>query len=287
MGISWPFSPRSGEGDVEEIRDFLITHAQDGILPWAVEVQAVKEFSLSFREVEMAALAAEIVPARYLRNRNTLSLEDQMLLLKSHVAIIGCGGLGGYAIEMLARLGIGKMTVIDPDTFEEHNLNRQILCTINVLGMPKVEVALARIREINPAVEVITLRAAFSKDQGPGMLKGVQVVVDGLDSIPTRIHLAQVCNAMGIHLIHGSIGGWYGQITTQMPGQHTVQEIFHDYSGEDGIEKILGNPSFSPALIASLQAAEACKVLLGTGHCLTRRMLFFNMLDMEMETLEL
>lgn len=287
MGISWPSSHRSGEGDVEEIRDFLITYAQDGMLPWAVEVQAVKEFSLSFREIEMAALAAKIVPARYLRNRNTLSLEDQMSLLKSHVAIIGCGGLGGYTIEMLARLGIGKMTVIDPDTFEEHNLNRQILCTINVLGMPKVEVAQARIREINPAVEVITLRAAFSKDQGPGMLQGVQVVVDGLDSILARIHLAQVCDAMGIPLIHGSIGGWYGQITTQMPGQHTVQEIFHDYSGEDGIEKTLGNPSFSPALIASLQAAEACKVLLGMGHCLTRRMLFFNMLDMEMETLDL
>jgi len=282
-----PSSPRSGEGDVEKIGDFLITHAQGGMLPWAVEVQAAEEFSLSCREVELAALAAEIVPARYQRNQNTLSLADQATLLKSHVAVIGCGGLGGYAIEELARLGIGKMTVIDPDTFEEHNLNRQILCTINVLGMPKVDVAQARIRVINPAVEVIPVREAFSKEQGSEMLRGVQVAVDGLDSIPTRIQLAEVCDAMGIPLVYGSVGGWYGQITTQMPGQHSVQAIYQDYSGEDGIEKTLGNPSFSPALIASLQAAEACKVLLGTGHCLARRMLFFNMLDMEMETLVL
>jgi hypothetical protein len=72
-----------------------------------------------------------------------------------------------------------------------------------------------------------------------------------------------------------------------MPGEHTIREIYQDYSGEEGIEKDLGNPAFSPALIASLQAAEVCKVLLGMGKCLTRRMLFFNILDMDMETLKL
>ena len=287
MGTPWPSFHLSVEGDVEKIHDFLITHANGGMLTWAMELQASKDFSLSYREVELIALEAGIVPVRYQKNGTTLSSADQIVLLKSHAAVIGCGGLGGYVTEMLARLGIGKMTVIDPDTFEEHNLNRQILCTVNVLGMPKVDVASDRVREINPAVELIPVRDSFSKEQGPGMLKGVQVVVDGLDNIPSRIELAQVCDVMGIPLIHGSIGGWYGQITTQMPGRHTVQEIFHDYSGEGGIEETLGNPPFSPALIASLQAAEVCKVLLGTGHCLTRRMLFFNMLDMEIETLEL
>jgi len=287
MATPWPYSHPSGEGDVDKIHDFLITHTQDGILTWVVEEQAAQEFSLTYQEVELTALAAGIMPGRYQKNRNTLSLADQATLLKSHVAVIGCGGLGGCAIEGLARIGIGKMTVIDPDSFEEHNLNRQILCTINVFGMAKVDVALTRIREINPAVEVVPVRDAFSKEKGPEMLKGVQVVVDGLDSIPVRIQLGEVCSNTGIPIIHGSIGGWYGQVTTQMPGEHTIREIYQDYSGEEGIEKDLGNPAFSPALIASLQAAEVCKVLLGMGKCLTRRMLFFNILDMDMETLKL
>ena len=272
---------------MDKIHDFLITHTQDGILTWVVEEQAAQEFSLTYQEIELTALAAGIMPRRYQKNRNTFSLADQATLLKSHVAVIGCGGLGGCAIEGLARIGIGKMTVIDPDSFEEHNLNRQILCTINVFGMAKVDVALRRIREINPAVEVVPVRDAFSKEKGPEMLKGVQVVVDGLDSIPVRIQLGEVCSNTGIPIIHGSIGGWYGQVTTQMPGEHTIREIYQDYSGEEGIEKDLGNPAFSPALIASLQVAEVCKVLLGMGKCLSRRMLFFNILDMDMETLKL
>ncbi|HVN72771.1 MAG TPA: HesA/MoeB/ThiF family protein [Desulfomonilia bacterium] len=270
-----------------KLHDYLISRAKEGILSCSAEAEAASEFAVSFKDIEIAALEAEIVPSRYLRNRNTLSYTDQIVLLKSHVAIVGCGGLGGYIIEGLARLGIGKMTVIDPDSFEEHNLNRQILCTMDVLGKPKVEAARARIKTVNPAVEVAAIRDAFSQDNGRRMLMDVQVVLDGLDNIPVRIQLGEVCSALGIPLIHGSIGGWYGQITTQMPGQHTILEIYQNHSGDEGIEKALGNPAFSPALIASLQAAEACKVLIGTGNCLSRRMLFFNMLDMEMEILEL
>jgi molybdopterin-synthase adenylyltransferase len=111
--------------------------------------------------------------------------------------------------------------------------------------------------------------------------------VDGLDSISSRIVLGRLCNSVGIPLVHGSIGGWYGQVATQMPGMKGIKEIYQDDSGEDGIEKKLGNPSFSPALIGSLQAAEACKILLKTGNCLAGRMLFFDMLDMEMEIFRL
>jgi molybdopterin/thiamine biosynthesis adenylyltransferase len=197
------------EVEVGGIQALLSSRAKDGRLAWADEAWAAREYGMTCREVELAALAAGIVPERYLRNRETISLTDQMNLLRGHAAVIGCGGLGGYVIEELARLGVGTMTLIDPDSFEEHNLNRQILCTMDTLGLPKVEAARDRVGRINPAVEVKAVKDAFSREKGPDMLDGVQVVLDGLDSIPARLELGDVCASLHTPLVHGSVGGWY------------------------------------------------------------------------------
>ena len=81
-------------------------------------------------------------------------MADQLRLFRSRVAVIGCGGLGGYLIEQLARLGVGTLVLVDPDVFEEHNLNRQLLSSPAHLGIPKVDVARERVAAINPAVTV-------------------------------------------------------------------------------------------------------------------------------------
>jgi molybdopterin/thiamine biosynthesis adenylyltransferase len=86
---------------------------------------------------------------------------------------------------------------------------------------------------------------------------------------------------MNVPMIHGSIAGWYGQVTTQFPGDKTLQKFYGRYPLEKGIEEELGNPSFSPALVASIEAAEAVKVLLGEGTTLRGRLLSINLFDME------
>src|SRR5512145_2203557 len=151
------------------LREFLAARAEGDLLPWAAQCEAAKWFGQSLGEVEAAALGFGLLPGRYRRNRETVSTEDQLRLCRSRVAVIGCGGLGGYLIEELARLGVGTLVVVDPDVFEEHNLNRQLLSSPADLGAAKVEVARARIAAVNPAVQVVAHRAAFSGESGPAL----------------------------------------------------------------------------------------------------------------------
>ena len=131
-----------------KLEAYVKKNADDGLLTWARESEAAHRFGVSLRDVEDAALRAGILPLRYLRNRNTIGIGQQLRLLRSRVAVIGCGGLGGHVIEALARLGVGSITAVDPDVFEESNLNRQVFSSINVLGRNKAEVAAERVAEI-------------------------------------------------------------------------------------------------------------------------------------------
>jgi molybdopterin/thiamine biosynthesis adenylyltransferase len=266
-----------------DLMTFLRGWAEGDLLPWLRQKEAAGLFGLTIGEVEEAALEAGLLPARYQRNRNTISTEQQLVLFRSHVAVIGCGGLGGFIIEQLARLGVGRITAVDPDVFEEHNLNRQLLSSPETLGKPKVDAALARVREINPAVTLIPVNAAFGKDNGLEMLKGVDLAVDALDSITVRLELAEVCAQLNVPMVHGAIGGWYGHVATQFPGETTLNKIYGRSSHAKGVERGLGNPSFTPAVTASLQVSEVCKILTGQGTPLSNRQLHINLFDMEMD----
>lgn len=262
---------------------FLLAHAQRELLSWQAQLEAASRFGLTLHEVEHAVFAAGLLPARYQRNQKTLSVEQQAVLFNSKVAVIGCGGLGGYVLEELARLGVGHIVPVDFDVFEEHNLNRQILSSPANLNTPKVTAAAERIEHINPAVQVLPCNAPFGEDSAAVILNGCHACVDALDSIPVRLLLSRFCTEQGIPLIHGAICGWYGQVATQFPGEDTLETLYRSCTLEKGMEKDYGNPSFTPAVTASLQVAEVCKVLLGLGSVLRRRVLYINLLDMELE----
>ena len=266
---------------------YLKDHATGDLIPWSCQVDAARLFGLTLAETEEVILEQGLLPARYQRNRQTISTSSQRELFRSSVAVIGCGGLGGYVIEELARLGVGRIAAIDPDVFEEHNLNRQLLSTPLTLGQAKVEAAAKRVAQINPAVRLTPLRKAFGPDNGQELLRGVTVAVDALDSIPVRLALAETCTTLGIPLVHGAIGGWYGHVATQFPGEQSVQKIYGAWTEGKGVEQHLGNPSFTPAVVASLQVAEVCKIILGEGNPLRRRQLAIDLLSMEFHDISL
>jgi molybdopterin-synthase adenylyltransferase len=270
-----------------ELKDFLLSQASGDLLPWEGQMKAADAFSLTIAEIEEAALNFNLLPARYQRNRQTISIAQQLRLLKSKVAVIGCGGLGGYVLEIMARLGVGTIKAIDPDVFVEHNLNRQLFCTFSTLGHPKAEVAKRRVKEINPAVRCMAIQKMLNRSNGAELLGDMDVAVDALDNRTSRIDLAEICKELAIPLVHGAIGGWYGQMTTQKPGTDTIKKIYGGFEGDQGIEQALGNPSFTPAALAALQAAEVSKILLQEGAILYNRMLFINLLDMEMDINEI
>ena len=113
------------------------------------------------------------------------------------------------------------------------------------------------------------------------LLKGVNVAVDALDSIDARLELAGLCRELEIPLVHGSIAGWYGQVATQFPGDDTIEKIFNRCRKGTGVESELGNVSFTPAVVASIETAEVCKILLKQSGILRHCMLSVNLLDME------
>lgn len=266
---------------MEELGDFLKGRAKNGLLPRASLEEASLRFRLTEAEVELKALEEGILPERYERNRKTISVEQQLNLFRSRVAVVGCGGLGGHIIEGLARLGVGEIVAIDNDVFVENNLNRQVLCTLRYLGKLKVDAAYERVLEINPAVKLVPVSGCMTVDNCPGLLQDCNAVVDALDSIPDRLILSDVCGRLSLPLVHGAIGGWYGQVAVQYPGDDIVRRIYGNVTEAKGVEKVLGNPSFTPAVIAGIEVAEVCKVLLGVKPPGRARMLSVNLLDMD------
>ena len=224
--------------------------------------------------------------SRYERNFPTFSREDFECIQKAAVCVVGCGGLGGYIIEMLARVGISSLTLIDGDSFEASNQNRQILSTEDNLGTPKAEAAAARVRLINKNVEVTCHPAFLTAENGSILLGDADLVVDALDNIPARLLLQALCREKNIPLIHGAIGGWSAQVSTVFPGDDTLTRLFAAEKGHDS--KILGNPSFTPALTAAIQVSEALKVITGKKEALLRnKLLYIDLFSNEFFTLDI
>lgn len=273
--------------DAKKIMDFLSEQADGELISWSAQAEMIKSFNLSCFEAEAFIMQNNFLPARYQRNRTMFTIGQQNQLLHNKVAVIGCGGLGGYIIEELARLGVGGIQVVDPDVFVEHNLNRQLLSKIENLGMPKVEAAVQRIKEVNPVIRAFPKQIALSKDNGQEVLGGVDVVIDAMDNVTGRLELGEICNELEVPLVHGAIAGWYGQVLTVFPGEDYLKKVYRNNDADKGIETKLGNPSFTPAVIASIQATEACKALLGEGELLRGRKLVIDLLHMEFEEVPL
>lgn len=217
---------------------------------------------------------------RYIKNMNTLTFEENEKLKTFKVCVVGCGGLGGYIIEMLGRLGIGKLTVIDYDCFDETNLNRQLLSKVDTLGHNKALESKKRMENINPYIQVTAIQEKLTKNNGEDYLKGHDVIVDAVDSISTRLLIQTITSKLDIPMVHGAIAGWYGQVSTIFPGDDTLNCIYRNRSAK-GIERDLGNPSFSPALVASIQVSEIIKVLIKRGELLRNKLLSIDLLEHE------
>lgn len=223
---------------------------------------------------------------RYSRNKTMITDEEQQLLKDSRVCVLGCGGLGGHIIEMLTRLGVGHLTVVDGDVFDETNLNRQLLSTEVSIGLNKASVAKVRMGIVNPEVTIHPVEEFITIENGLNMLKNQDIVVDALDSIDIRLKVVDMCKELEIPYVYGAIAGWYGQVSTILPGDETMS-IINKSSRSKGEEVKLGNPSFTPALVASLQVSEVLKLITNKGEILRNSFLHINMLDHEYEVFKL
>lgn len=218
--------------------------------------------------------------ARYARNAASITVSETQSLHQKSVCIVGLGGLGGYVCELLSRVGVGTITGFDDDVITASNLNRQLFATEAGVGRRKADEAKARIAAVNSETAFTARAERVTAENAEILLAGCDAVVDCCDNIQTRLVLERAAEALGIPLIHGAIGGWYGQVGVCMPGDRLITKLYGGYTGQ-GVEQALGNPSFTPALIAAAEASETVKVLLNKGTPLRGRLLHIDLLNME------
>ena len=206
---------------------------------------------------------------RYIRNLGALTEQECAALRTKAVFVAGCGGLGGYLIEMLLRLGVGTIRAADGDVFEASNLNRQLLSSPRFLGRAKAEAAAARAAEVNPEVRFTAIPQFVTEENAAGLIRGCDAVLDALDNIRARRILAQACSQEGIPMIH-----------VVMPGDDLIDRIYPEGSSLRSKASL----SFTPPFCAALQTALCARLLAGrpleTGHLYVA-----DLLDMEMETI--
>ena len=220
-----------------------------------------------------------------------VGVDGQLRLKHASVLLIGCGGLGSPAALYLAAAGVGRLGLVDPDRVEVSNLQRQILHGESWLGKPKLESAVARLREVNPHVTLECHPVRFTPDNALALAQDYEILLDGSDNFPTRFLTNDAAFFLKKPLVYGAIHRFEGQVAVfaphlggpcyrcllpQMPPAGAVPSC-----AEAGVLGVL------PGIIGSLQAMEAIKLILGIGNIPLGKLTVYDALGSGFRTLTL
>jgi len=234
-------------------------------------------------------------PAELERYRRHLVLpevgfEGQARLRQASVLLVGAGGLGAPVALYLAAAGIGRLAIVDDDRVEVTNLQRQVVFTVEDVGRPKSDAACARLRALNPHVELVSHPVRLTHSNAPSILEGHHIVVDGSDNFSTRYLVNDTCVVLGIPHVHGSVLRFEGQVSLfggddgpcyrclfpSPPGPGEAPDC-----AEAGVLGVL------PGIVGSIQAAETIKWILQAGTSLGGRLLRIDALTMRFSEVDI
>jgi len=205
---------------------------------------------------------------------NGLGETGQSKLKKARVMVAGAGGLGCPASLYLVAAGIGHVAVVDKETVELNNLNRQILHWSNDIGRPKSVSMMEKLRQLNPEATVEAIQKVLTTHNARQLIKDFTVIVDALDNWRTRFLLNKACVKEKIPFVHAGVHGLHGQITTILPGKGPcLQCILPKIPPEEEKFPVLG---VTVGTLGLLEALETIKIITGLGEPLVGRMLHFD-----------
>jgi molybdopterin/thiamine biosynthesis adenylyltransferase len=190
--------------------------------------------------------------------RNPINSEEQEKLRAGKVFVAGCGGLGGYIIEYLARMGVGHIICADNGRFEPSNLNRQLLSEAAAIGREKVACARERVSRIGLETDIRAINIKMDETNLPELVRGCNLVMDALDNTETRKALLLAAKNENVPVIHAAVSGWWAQAAFIPP-----KGILKPYPDQHAPEKSPDVMSFTPGFAAAIQAALAARCLLG------------------------
>ncbi|MCX6674153.1 MAG: HesA/MoeB/ThiF family protein [Methanothrix sp.] len=213
---------------------------------------------------------------RYSRQIRLFGEEGQEMLLRTSVFIAGAGGLGSVISLYMAAAGFGKIRIVDCDSVELSNLNRQILHANADVGRPKAKSAYETLTGINPEIEVEALVETISEDNIDQLLQGSHLIMDAMDNFPVRYLLNRAALQRKIPLFHGAISGYQGQATTIIPGKTACLSCIFPRAPPATTFPALGSTC---GVIGSIQVTEAVKYVTSAGKLLENRLLLWDGLN--------
>lgn len=213
---------------------------------------------------------------RYSRNimLDGIGIEGQQRLLAARVAVVGCGALGSIVSMYLAANGVGKLKVIDFDTIDISNIQRQLSFSTAQCGHDKSSATATRLGEINPEIEVESVNALLTKSNIATIIGDVDMIIEGSDNPATKYLVTDYAVASGIPYVMGGVEQWRGQVMSWTPGHKSYRDIFPESAADGGFTPCAtgGVHGPLPGIIGAAMASEVIKMICGSGRPLYDRM---------------
>ena len=205
---------------------------------------------------------------RYVRQRPLLGEEGQRKLAQASVFIAGAGGLGSPVATYLAAAGVGHITLLDCDTVDETNLNRQFLHSSKDIGQKKAQSGADKLRALNPEIEITVKTEKLTADNVSDLAGGCQIIADALDNNETRRILARFAQETGRPIFHGAVSGWYGQFAAFVPDKEASGACYFCAFLEESEQKNEQEAPFpivgtTAGIVGSMQANAIVKHIIG------------------------
>jgi len=218
-----------------------------------------------------------------------IGYNGQLKLKGAKACIVGLGGLGCHIATQLTAMGVGHLRLVDRDIVELSNLQRQHLYTVGTLNYPKVEVAARRLRDLNPNVELEPLPLTLNAEMAEKIIRGVDVVIDGLDRMEPRYAVNRACVKLGVPYIFGAAIMTYGNVSTIIPGETPCLECFYGNLRDEALPTcaVVGVHPSVISIVASIEVAEAIRILLGERPNLASKLLYCDLESLSMDEVSL
>ncbi|MFV0428323.1 MAG: HesA/MoeB/ThiF family protein [Arachnia sp.] len=235
----------------------------------------------------------QLSPAQRARHQRTIDVQEigmsgQRRLAGARVAVVGAGGLGGPVLSYLAGAGVGRLTVLDDDVVEERNLQRQLLYATSSIGESKAEAAAARLRDLNPGVEVSSVRERVTEDSAAELLSGHDLIVDAVDNLPTRYALSDAAASLDLPVVWGAVQATRGQVSVFWARYRlTLRSVFPEPPATMPSVDDVGVLGPMTGVVGSLMACECVKLITGVGQSLLGRLLYVDTLGARFAEIEL
>lgn len=203
------------------------------------------------------------------------------------VAVVGTGALGQMVAHELVRLGYKELILIDKDVFTPGNKNRQLYATDKVMGQSKAAVTAEELLQINfqdnernSGLHIEICQEFLDESNGVSLMGDARILVDCTDNTRSRLYLERLAQERGIPLVHGAVEGWCGQVAVVLPGERILEKIYQD-------KEVHPKKTYAPTVnvVASLQAAEVCKLVM--GEAMRGQVLWVDLLNQEFSTLRI